>query len=182
MSLIKHGILSDDPFIGAILDQFDQPAPAPVVCSLQGWQQHRTYLLEEKRLRAIKLQPGDTVDALEKDLPNLDVVMLSFPKFTDGRGFSQARQLRQDFGFSGEIRATGSVLPDQALFLSRSGIDTVEIPDSENAPQWQFQADRFQSFYQPGAEDITTAKRTSPGTGKYSDSTNSTVVAAAWAY
>lgn len=56
-------------------------------------------------------------------------VRLELPKFKDGRAFTQARLLRLRFGFDGEIRVGGHVLPDQALYLRRVGADTVELDD-----------------------------------------------------
>jgi uncharacterized protein (DUF934 family) len=58
------------------------------------------------------------------------VVILEFPTFKDGRAYSQARLLRERFGYRGEIRARGEVLRDQAFFMARAGIDAFEVEDS----------------------------------------------------
>ncbi len=77
----------------------------------------------------------------------LSFVVIEFPAFGDGRGFSLAVRLRKDLGFKGEIRATGPVIPDQAQFLLRSGFDTVEVAD-DRAEAFAKALKRFDHFYQ----------------------------------
>ncbi|NVJ96992.1 MAG: DUF934 domain-containing protein [Alphaproteobacteria bacterium] len=92
-----------------------------------------------------------TTDTNHADLAplmnKLAFVVVDFPAFGDGRGFSLAVRLRKDLGFKGEIRATGPVIPDQALFLLRAGFDTVEVAD-ERAEAFKAALKRFDSFYQ----------------------------------
>ena len=56
-----------------------------------------------------------------------------FPSFKDGRAYSQARVLREQYGFRGELRATGNVLRDQFLFLLRAGFDAFEVVKDADA-------------------------------------------------
>ena len=56
-----------------------------------------------------------------------------FPNFRDGRAYTQARLLRERFGFRGELRATGQVLRDQFVFLARAGFDAFEVKKPEDA-------------------------------------------------
>ena len=65
---------------------------------------------------------------------NAGPIAIKFPVFNDGRGISLAVLLRERHGFKGEIRATGHLIPDLAQFLLRSGFDTAEITDPEQAP------------------------------------------------
>lgn len=66
------------------------------------------------------------------DRPRLALVVLEFPKWTDGRAYSQARLLRVRHGFNGELRATGDVLVDMMLQLERCGFDSVQLrPDQK---------------------------------------------------
>lgn len=62
-------------------------------------------------------------------LRSLQLIVLRFESFTDGRGFSLARRLRQ-FGFTGRLRAAGHLLPDQWPFLEDCGVDEVEIANA----------------------------------------------------
>ena len=61
------------------------------------------------------------------DLRPLRLIALHFPKWTDGRAYTQAWLLRRRYGFRGEIRATGEVLVDMLPLLARSGFDSVVL-------------------------------------------------------
>ena len=82
---------------------------------------------------------------------------LHFPKFTDGRAYSQAFMLRRRLRFGGEIRATGDVLVDQVVQMQRSGFDCAVLRNDQDASFVQRQFDRFPVFYQGDA--VTTAPR-----------------------
>lgn len=88
-----------------------------------------------------------TFSALEPFANKIAFVAIDFPAFGDGRGFSLAVRLRKDFGFKGEIRAVGNVIPDQALFLLRAGFDTVEATE-ERIAAFEAALSRFSAFYQ----------------------------------
>jgi uncharacterized protein (DUF934 family) len=85
-------------------------------------------------------------------LGRLALVALAFPTFKDGRAYSQARSLRERFGFRGEIRATGDVLRDQFLFLHRAGFDAFEVRKPEDAPAFCEALQNYNVFYQPAAD------------------------------
>jgi uncharacterized protein (DUF934 family) len=71
------------------------------------------------------------VDTLANDVrgpqARLSLLVLEFPKWTDGRAYSQARVLRSRFGFDGEVRATGEVLVDMMPLLQRTGFDAAQM-------------------------------------------------------
>ena len=69
------------------------------------------------------IELANDADPMHLDLAGVDRIDLSFPKFSDGRAFSQAFLLRRRLGFQGEIRATGDVLADQLAQMERSGFD-----------------------------------------------------------
>ncbi|MBK7005185.1 MAG: DUF934 domain-containing protein [Burkholderiales bacterium] len=87
-------------------------------------------------------------------LDGVDRVDLSFPKFTDGRAFSQAFLLRRRLGFKGEIRATGDVLIDQLLQMQRTGFDCAVLREDQNADFAQAQLERYAAFYQDDAATV----------------------------
>lgn len=76
---------------------------------------------------------------------------LNFPKFTDGRAYSQAFLLRRRLGFKGELRATGDVLVDQLQLMQRSGFDTAVLRADQNLDSAQRQLGFFSDFYQGDA-------------------------------
>ena len=61
------------------------------------------------------------------NLDGIHTVVLHFPKFSDGRAFSQAFLLRRRRGFEGTVVATGDVLVDQLQQMARSGFDVAEL-------------------------------------------------------
>ena len=84
-------------------------------------------------------------------LDGIERIELQFPKFTDGRAYSQARLLRQRRQFSGEIRATGDVLIDQLVHMARCGFDVAVLKEGVDAADAQRQFERFSGFYQGDA-------------------------------
>ena len=66
-------------------------------------------------------------DPREQTLASVTRIDLHFPKFTDGRAFSQAFLLSRRLGFKGEIRATGDVLVDQLAQMERSGFTSAVL-------------------------------------------------------
>ena len=70
---------------------------------------------------------GEDVNRLSPYLDRIEMIALDFPVFSDGRGYSSARLLRQRMGFSGEIRAVGDVLLDQIPLMKRVGFTTFSV-------------------------------------------------------
>ena len=96
---------------------------------------------------------ANDADPREVSLEGVKRIDLHFPKFTDGRAYSQAFLLRRRLGFQGEIRATGDVLIDQLVSMSRTGFDVAVLRDGLDASAAQRQFDRFPAFYQGSAID-----------------------------
>lgn len=86
--------------------------------------------------------------ALADQLAGVERIELSFPKFTDGRAFSQAWLLRRRLGYRGEIRATGDVLIDQLLQMQRSGFSHAVLRADQDAEHGQRLLSHFDGFYQ----------------------------------
>lgn len=87
-------------------------------------------------------------------LEGVDCIELHFPKFSDGRAFSQAFLLRRRLGFKGEIRATGDVLIDQLVQMARTGFDSAVLRADQDTAVAQRQIQRFKAFYQGDAVHI----------------------------
>jgi phosphoadenosine phosphosulfate reductase len=98
-----------------------------------------------------EISGGADLDAFTPHLAELREIIVDFPVFRDGRGFSIAAVLRGR-GYSGELIARGALLPDQARHLARTGFDTVELrPDADRA-EWERSLQAHSAAYQP-AED-----------------------------
>ena len=97
------------------------------------------------------LEIANDADPRDLVLDDVSRIDLNFPKFTDGRAFSQAFLLRRRLGFKGEIRATGDVLIDQLVQMQRSGFDVAVLREDQNLEFAQAQFDRYKAFYQGDA-------------------------------
>ena len=86
--------------------------------------------------------------AAEGALQGVERIELDFPKFTDGRAFSQAVLLRRRYRFQGDLRATGDVLIDQLVQMQRSGFSSAVLAEGVNAAAAQRQFERYAAFYQ----------------------------------
>ena len=94
---------------------------------------------------------ANDVDPSTLTLDGVTRINLHFPKFTDGRAFSQAYLLRRRLDFKGDIRATGDVLVDQVLQMQRSGFSSAVLRADQNLDHAQRQLERFAGFYQGDA-------------------------------
>jgi len=97
---------------------------------------------------------ANDADPRTLDLAGTTRIDLDFPKFTDGRAYSQAFLLRRRLGYTGEIRATGDVLIDQLVQMQRSGFDVAVLREGVDATAAQRQFDRFEGFYQGDAVHV----------------------------
>jgi uncharacterized protein (DUF934 family) len=97
------------------------------------------------------LSLANDADPRAADLAGITRIELQFPKFTDGRAFSQAFLLRRRLGYQGDIRAKGDVLVDQLQQMARSGFSSAELRADQNLDTAQRQLDRFANFYQGDA-------------------------------
>lgn len=98
------------------------------------------------------LQLPNDADPLAAVLTGVDCVELHFPKFTDGRAFSQAFLLRHRLGFTGTIRATGDVLIDQLLQMQRTGFSEAVLRADQDLAHGQKLLSLFPGFYQADAQ------------------------------
>jgi uncharacterized protein (DUF934 family) len=125
MALVSDGAFVADEW-RRLADEESLPGSGKVIVSLA----RLPAALDEARLSAVGVHVANITDpeTLAPFFARLALVEIAFPAFTDGRGFSLARLLRRG-GFSGELRASGRLTPDQYLHAIGSGFDAVEIPD-----------------------------------------------------
>jgi len=126
------------------------PARAPVIVPLALW------LAERAALRArgevgVLLAPEDDPADLAADIATLPLIAVNFPQFTDGRGYSTARLLRERHRYAGELRAVGEVLHDQLHALAECGFDSFAVPDHRDAAAAVAGLADFDSVYAPTA-------------------------------
>lgn len=149
-SVIKNRQIVEDHW-QAVADDAALPT-GPVIVSLARWQQERVALRERGTPVGVRLPNTTPIADLAADLPALALVALEFPKFADGRAYSQARLLRERYGYTGEIRATGDVLRDQLFFMARSGFDAFEVRADRSLEDALKAFSDFSESYQPAAD------------------------------
>ena len=115
--LIKEGAIVDSDWLPANPERL---TPGHIL-SLDQW-----LALDDKSGSVVQLEPGDGVTPLLDDLEDIDLVAVNFPAFTDGRGFSYGRELRER-GFKGELRAVGAFIRDQLNYLQRCGFNAFQF-------------------------------------------------------
>ena len=184
MAILKHGALQPNEW-QEVSDDAALPETGSVIVSLERWRRDEASLRASNRAIGVRLQNTQSPLALANDIDRLSLVVLDFPKFSDGRAFSQARLLRDRLGFTGEIRATGNVLRDQYLFMTRCGIDAVDLPEGTPIEGFLEALGEFSVWYQPAADARVPAMAlrhgSKPQTGSASTVVNDSV-AAMWAY
>ena len=125
----------------------------PVIVPLAYWKQQRSALLERSDPVGVRLPNTVNPAELAEDLPRIAVVALEFPKFNDGRAYSQARLLRERHGYTGEIRAVGDVLRDQLFFMARAGFDAFELRADRSLEDALEAFGDFSESYQPAVDE-----------------------------
>lgn len=125
--IIKHREVVEDDWTVLRLAEGETPDTVEVpegrfIVPLGVWQAQRPALSSRSEI-GVWLAPDEQAAALGEDLGRFGVVAVDFPKFSDGRGYSTAFNLRKRLGYTGELRAIGDVLRDQLWPLSRVGFD-----------------------------------------------------------
>ena len=108
------------------------PDGQPVIVPLALWIARRAALIARGEA-GVWLSPTDDPALLADDVHRLPVIAIDFPAFTDGRGYSHARLLRERHRYAGELRAIGDIQRDQLYYLAQCGFDAFVIPDGKDA-------------------------------------------------
>jgi len=115
--------------------------------------------LRQRNGSAVSLANTDDADGLQPHVAGLTLITLHFPKFSDGRAYSQARILRERLGYRGELRAVGNVLQDQLPFLLRCGFDSFESEQKGFGEALIKARTLFSVVYQPTKDGRPTASQ-----------------------
>lgn len=142
--LIKNGAITDDQWLPADADS--SVTSASQVCSLEQWLE-----LEEKSGSAVQLEPANAPAPLFDFLSQIELIVINFPVFTDGRGFSYGRELRER-GYRGELRATGHFIRDQMTYLTRCGFNAFQMADESQLEESLGSLSDFTESYQAAVD------------------------------
>ena len=158
MPLVRNGEIVADRYL-RILDDAPIPADGAVLVPAERFMADAAELTERRAETGVIWPNNRDIHELAPYLDKLALVALVFPKFQDGRAYSQARILRERFGFRGELRATGQVLRDQFIFMQRAGFDSFEVKKEADAKVFGAVSKRYSVFYQPTGDGRLTAFR-----------------------
>jgi uncharacterized protein (DUF934 family) len=148
MRLVKSGQVVDDHYV-RVPDDAPIPDDVPVIVSAARLLADAAGIARRTAATGVLWPNNRRVAELAPHLEGLALVALEFPKFRDGRAYSQARLLRETYGFRGELRATGDVLRDQFMFLLRAGFDSFEVKKDADVAAFASEIARHTVFYQP---------------------------------
>jgi len=158
MPLVENGQIVQDRYI-YVGEEEPIPDRAPVIVPAKRFLENADALIRRDGSLGVAWPNDRRVAELAPWLGHLALVALHFPKFRDGRAYSQARLLRETYGFGGTLRATGDVLRDQFLFLTRAGFDSLEVKKAADAAAYAEAVGRYSVFYQPSADGSVPAQR-----------------------
>ena len=156
MPLVKNARITTDLFVH-VADGAELPGDGDILVSSQRFLADPDALLRRPGKTGVIWPNSRAVDDLVPHLGRLAAVALVFPTFRDGRAYSQARLLRERHGYDGELRATGQVLRDQFVFMSRAGFDAFEVKKDADADAFAATMKRYSVFYQPTGDGRVTA-------------------------
>ena len=114
----------------------------------------------------VRLANDADVEDIAADLPRLNLIALNFPKWVDGRSYSQARLLRSRHRHAGEVRAIGDVLADMLPLLQRTGFDAVVLRHDQRIEVAERALGFFPGHYQGDTRDNRPLFAMPPGTAE----------------
>src|SRR5258708_1833321 len=150
MPRLKSGEVFADPGQGGAEGE-PVPEAGRVLIPFQRWQSEREAVSRRNAPVGVRLSNTRALADVAPDLARFELIVLDFPKFVDGRAFTQARLLRERYGYRKELRATGNVLRDELQFMHRCGFDAFEIEAPDAAAQWRHDIRWIARFHPPPA-------------------------------
>lgn len=135
------------------LSDDDPLAAGDVTVSLDRWLGERETLAARDGRVGVRLLPGDDIGELGPLARELDLIVIQFDSFAEGRGYSQAYLLRERYGFGGELRALGA-RRDHVAYMERCGINAFEPAAPDTAEQLLAGFDEITERYQPSHDRV----------------------------
>lgn len=149
----ESAVVNDDwQLIDAEVESLDSLPAGKVIVPLQLWLAHKSELRERLPNLGVWLNGDEDTAQLKPDVAELPLIAVNFPAFTDGRGFSAGRLLRERHGFSGELRAVGNFLRDQLCYLRRCGFSAFSLNDKYDVDAALASLNDFSEYYQSCVE------------------------------
>jgi uncharacterized protein (DUF934 family) len=150
--LIKDGRLTDDRWTlvteannAGIL----QALPGrSIIVPLKFWKFFQDDIANYWGEVSVWLNSDENVNDIKEPLDRFPLIGLNFPIFSDGRSYTNARELREQLGYQGEIRAIGDVLRDQLFYMHRCGFNAFALRHDQDVDECLSAFDDFKTGYQ----------------------------------
>lgn len=155
MIIKNKAIIEDDWQVLRLQDQETAEAAivpnGKIIVPLKVWLAQRA-VLQQRNDIGVWFASDERPENLAEDVHRFSVIAVDFPKFSDGRGYSIAYNLRTRLGYSGELRAIGDVLRDQLFYMQRVGFDTFEPRPDRNINDALKGFEDFSEVYQTSVD------------------------------
>ncbi|MEL7230949.1 MAG: DUF934 domain-containing protein [Pseudomonadota bacterium] len=151
MPLIKNGAEIADEWVFVETEE-ELPSTGQITVRFAQFLDNADTLLARNVPIGVRLSPESDPHDLKPYLDRLSLIEVDFPKYVDGRGYSQAQLLRRRLDYRGELRAVGHVLTDQIFYMNRSGFDAYSTTRAD-LPTVLRALEEFSQVYQPGADE-----------------------------
>ena len=149
---------------GEVIAEGDAIAEGDVIVSFRRWRDEPEALTDSRGGKlGVWVDGDDDIRDVVEYLGRFDLIAVKFPVFTDGRSFTVARQLREYYGYRGELRAVGDVARDQLWFMARCGIDSFALREGADFDAALEAFDELSLAYQPAADAAVLVNRSRHG-------------------
>jgi uncharacterized protein (DUF934 family) len=148
----QNGERTNDPWLTYAGDAHAIPVGSCAILPLTEFREFAGTWKNHAKALGVLLSPSDDPASIANDFDKLRLIAIDFPSFTDGRGYSLARLLRERYGWTGELRAVGDIQRDQIYLLSRSGFDTFALRDDQDIEVSRRGFNDFSLAYQHSAD------------------------------
>jgi uncharacterized protein (DUF934 family) len=151
MRVIKDRKIVDDDWVLLAPDAL-VPATGDVIVSVAQWNSGRESFAGRSGKVGVRLKSNESPEQIQA-LDQVPLIAVEFPSFTDGRGYTSARLLRERHAYRGELRAVGDVLRDQLFYMARCGIDSFALKAGKDIEAALSAFLDFSVTYQAAADD-----------------------------
>ena len=151
-NMIKDGQVVENDYL--LVTELADNAALPegnIIVSTALWSAHREALISRATL-GLWLRNDEDVSAIANELDHFAVIAIDFPVFMDGRGFSLGRLVRERYGFTGELRASGGIIRDQLCYLKRCGFNAFDLTEDVDLEKAIASLNDFTEAYQTGVD------------------------------
>lgn len=152
--LIKDGVIVDDKWRleGQLSSRRDGGLPGEdhVIVSLESWLFQRELFSPSEEQVGVYTEAGEIPKALLDNIHRFPLIAIKFSSFVDGRGFSMGTLLRERYGYAGELRAIGNIIPDQLFYLKRCGFNAFSMAEGVDLTVACSALKDFSESYQEG--------------------------------